>query len=168
MLDFNQIKNGGFLLTNEAFDPNEVLKLVCNIFAPQVEAQQIRIFFSVFTSLQLAHGSESEDPPRLHVADGKLPMLIGDKRRLQQVLINLVKNATKFTSQGHIKIMASYHQDEENLVMQVEDTGVGIAKEDMRKLFTRFGKLKRTAAMNSEGLGLGLTIVKQIVESAGG
>ena len=48
------------------------------------------------------------------------------------------------------------------------DTGTGIAKEDFPKLFTRFGKLHRTAIMNSEGIGLGLTMVKQIVESSGG
>jgi signal transduction histidine kinase len=50
--------------------------------------------------------------------------------------------------------------------VEISDTGAGIAKEDIGKLFTRFGKLQRTAEINSEGLGLGLTIVKQIVESA--
>ena len=54
------------------------------------------------------------------------------------------------------------------LVVDVIDTGVGIAAEDMAALFSRFGKLHRTASMNSEGIGLGLTIVKQIVESAKG
>ena len=54
------------------------------------------------------------------------------------------------------------------LKVEIRDTGVGIAEADLGKLFTRFGKLQRTAEINSEGLGLGLTIVKQIVESAGG
>lgn len=54
------------------------------------------------------------------------------------------------------------------LVVDVIDTGAGIAAEDMSALFSRFGKLHRTADMNSEGIGLGLTIVKQIVESAKG
>ena len=53
-------------------------------------------------------------------------------------------------------------------MVHVEDTGVGIAQEDIQKLFTRFGKLRRTAEMNSAGIGLGLTIVKQIVESSEG
>ena len=52
--------------------------------------------------------------------------------------------------------------------MQVKDTGVGIDANDLNKLFTRFGKLQRTSEMNSEGIGLGLTIVKRIVESSGG
>ena len=54
------------------------------------------------------------------------------------------------------------------LVVDVIDTGTGIAAEDMATLFSRFGKLHRTANMNSEGIGLGLTIVKQIVKSAKG
>ena len=50
----------------------------------------------------------------------------------------------------------------------MKDTGVGIASEDLPKLFNRFGKLQRTAQMNSEGIGLGLNIVKQIIELSGG
>ena len=54
------------------------------------------------------------------------------------------------------------------LIVYVIDTGAGIAEEDFPKLFTRFGKLNRTAHQNNEGIGLGLTIVKQIVEASGG
>lgn len=93
-----------------------------------------------------------------------LPRLIGDERRLKQVLINLIRNAIKFTKQGFVAISASYFQHkslkENYLHIQVRDTGTGIAAEDIPKLFTRFGKLKRTADLNSDGLGLGLTIVK--------
>ena len=92
-----------------------------------------------------------------------LPRLIGDERRLKQVLINLVKNALKFTHSGSVQVKASYESVDELLVVHVEDTGVGIASEDFPKLFTRFGKLQRTAEMNSEGIGLGLTISQKIV-----
>ena len=80
--------------------------------------------------------------------------------------MNLVKNALKFTARGSVSIKASYGNG--FLVVNVEDTGTGVAREDMPKLFTRFGKLQRTAQMNSEGIGLGLTMVKQIVETSGG
>ena len=94
-----------------------------------------------------------------------VPTLLGDGRRFQQVLINLVKNALKFTKDGLIHIKACYRYEPENLlVLHVEDTGVGIMSQDFPKLFSRFGKLQRTASINSEGIGLGLTIVKQIVE----
>ena len=53
-------------------------------------------------------------------------------------------------------------------MVHIEDSGAGIAQEDIPKLFTRFGKLHRTAEMNSAGIGLGLLIVKQIVESCQG
>ena len=80
-----------------------------------------------------------------------------------QVLINLVKNALKFTKKGYVKIKVCYLAERQNLIIEVEDSGTGIAKEDLNKLFTRFGKLQRTAEMNHEGIGLGLTIVEAIV-----
>ena len=83
-------------------------------------------------------------------------------------MINLVKNALKFTTKGQITIKAGYNEEESCLVVHVCDTGVGIAEEDIPKLFTRFGKLHRTAHMNSTGIGLGLTIVKQIIDQAKG
>lgn len=98
----------------------------------------------------------------------KLPKLIGDERRLQQVLINLLKNAIKFTFKGVISLEVSYDTARKCLIVHVSDTGVGIAEGDFCKLFNSFGKLHRTAEMNHEGVGLGLTIVKQIVERAGG
>ena len=87
--------------------------------------------------------------------------LLGDERRFKQVLINLVKNSLKFCERGDlIKIKVDYNFDFKMLLVSVKDTGVGIAREDMPKLFTRFGKLHRSAEMNHEGIGLGLTIVK--------
>ena len=86
------------------------------------------------------------------------------------MLINLVKNALKFTPSGSIKIKACFFRglDSNLLVVHIKDTGKGITAEELPKLFTRFGKLQRTAELNNEGIGLGLTIVKQIVESSGG
>ena len=75
-------------------------------------------------------------------------------------MINLVKNALKFTAQGHIEIRYAYRYEKQTLVIHVEDTGSGITAEDIPKLFSKFGKLQRTARMNSSGIGLGLTIVK--------
>ena len=83
--------------------------------------------------------------------------------------MNLVKNSLKFTIEGSVTIKAYYRPEPENLlIVHVVDTGVGIAEEDFPKLFTRFGKLQRTSHMNSAGIGLGLNMVKQIVESGGG
>ena len=76
-------------------------------------------------------------------------------------MMNLIKNALKFTLKGSIDIKVSYRAEPENLlVIHIQDTGAGIAEEDFDKLFTRFGKLNRTSEQNSEGIGMGLTLVK--------
>ena len=67
-----------------------------------------------------------------------------------------------------VKIVAAYDEADEKLFVQVVDTGKGFSKGDASKLFTKFGKLKRTAAMNNEGIGLGLLICQNIVRESGG
>lgn len=75
----------------------------------------------------------------------------------------------KFTFDGQIEIRVSYYPLKNHMLqVQVIDTGEGVAAEDIESLFTRFGKLQRTAEVNDEGIGLGLTIVKQLVKSAQG
>ena len=69
-----------------------------------------------------------------------------------------MKNALKFTKSGQIKILAAYDFDARILMVHVVDSGVGISHKDIDKLFKKFGKLKRTAHINSEGIGLGLII----------
>ena len=98
-----------------------------------------------------------------------MPKLYGDRRRFKQVVINLIKNAIKFTNTGMIEVKACYRQAPENLlIVHIKDSGKGISKEDFPKLFNRFGKLQRTADVNKDGIGLGLVIAKSIVEQQGG
>jgi len=84
------------------------------------------------------------------------------------VLINLIKNALKFTHGGFIKVKADYNRTAELLQVQVCDSGKGIRDEEKVKLFTMFGKLQRTADVNQEGIGLGLTICKELCTKNGG
>ena len=72
----------------------------------------------------------------------------------------MIKNALKFTNQGFIRILACYVHERQNLIVHVQDSGAGIANEDIPKLFSQFGRLHRTAEINNDGIGLGLTIVK--------
>ena len=83
-------------------------------------------------------------------------------------MINLTKNALKFTLRGEIKIRAAYDWCKEKLIVHVVDTGVGINNREMDKLFKMFGKVERTEGMNSEGIGMGLMICKRIIENSGG
>ena len=90
--------------------------------------------------------------------------LRGDNLRLKQTLINLTKNALKFSLQGSIRLIMAYDGDAEMLHVHVHDTGKGIKEEEMPKLFSLFGKLRRTAEQNHEGIGMGLMICQKLVE----
>ena len=89
----------------------------------------------------------------------ELPLLVGDERRFKQVLVNLIKNALKFTFKGRIDLRVNYDPVKNLLIGQVRDTGAGINKDDLPKLFSKFGKIHRAAESNHDGIGLGLAIV---------
>ena len=94
-----------------------------------------------------------------------LPEVMADINRLEQVLVNLIHNAIKFTpSSGKITVSTNRH--EEGILIIVEDTGSGIAPEDIARIFERFYKADK--ARSGKGSGLGLAIVKHIVEAHGG
>ena len=103
------------------------------------------------------------------LARSQLPdELYGDELRLKQILINLVKNAIKFTIRGFITLIFAFDDDQGLLKVQVVDSGKGIRAEEMPKLFSMFGKLKRTAELNHEGIGMGLLISQNLVRLNGG
>jgi two-component system phosphate regulon sensor histidine kinase PhoR len=94
-----------------------------------------------------------------------LPIVFADPDRISQVLINLVHNAIKFTpSEG--KIILSAYRDEDYIVFYVRDTGVGIPKKDITRIFERFYKADQARA--GGGTGLGLSIARHMIESHGG
>ena len=84
--------------------------------------------------------------------------------RLKQVLINLTKNALKFSVNKPVLIKACYDWTHEMLKVHIVDKGIGIRKNDAKKLFQLFGKLDASAVENQEGIGMGLTICKKIVD----
>ncbi len=104
--------------------------------------------------------------------DENLPInVIGDSVRLNQILLNLVGNAIKFTEQGKITVgvvVLSKSDDKVELEMYVEDTGIGIADEQKQKVFESFTQAKSSTTRKYGGTGLGLTIVKNLVEMHGG
>ncbi len=86
----------------------------------------------------------------------------GDRDRLAQALDNLVSNAIKFTPDGG-KVTVRLHRTDENAVIEVEDTGIGISSDDMRRLFERFFRTRRATSAAIPGVGLGLSIAQAIV-----
>ncbi len=95
-----------------------------------------------------------------------LPGVEADRTRLRQVLINLLNNAARFTDQGGVTISAV--SDERDVTLSVADTGVGIAEEDLPKIFEAFSQLDGSIRRRSAGAGLGLAISKRFVELHGG
>lgn len=100
--------------------------------------------------------------------DPQLPeSLIGDPTRLQQILVNLVNNAVKFTEKGSVHIHF-FRQDEQHWAMQVRDTGMGIPDEEMANIFDPFRQVDSSMTRKQAGFGLGLSIVKQLASLMGG
>jgi len=95
-----------------------------------------------------------------------LPRVRADRDRIMQVLVNLIGNALKFTSSGEVFVKA-YAEGNERSCISVEDTGVGIAREDLEKVFERFHQGDNVTE-RPKGTGLGLTICREIIEHYGG
>ena len=98
--------------------------------------------------------------------EADLPKVTGDRDRLIQVLINLISNAVKFAETGSITLRASRNEGE--MIVSVIDTGIGIAPENIEKVFEKFKQVGDTMTDKPKGTGLGLPICKQIVEHHGG
>lgn len=99
-------------------------------------------------------------------AEQALPEIRGDKNRLHQVLLNLISNAIKFTERGHVHLRAV--REDRFVLVSVEDTGIGIAKEEQGTIFEKFRQIGDTLTAKPQGSGLGLSICRQIVEHHGG
>lgn len=97
------------------------------------------------------------------------PIIRADDKRLKQVLVNLLYNAVKFTpDHGHVKLEVQADAENNLIKFSVSDTGIGIASEDQPKLFKPFVQLDTSLSRNYEGTGLGLSLVKKLVELHGG
>jgi CheY-like chemotaxis protein len=106
-----------------------------------------------------------------HEVDPGVPrIVIGDPQRLRQVLTNLVSNAVKFTEEGEVSVVVNPSRtspndpDEHLLLISVRDTGIGIAKRDLPRLFRTFSQLDSSRVRRFGGVGLGLAIARRLVE----
>ncbi|MBV9548502.1 MAG: HAMP domain-containing histidine kinase [Alphaproteobacteria bacterium] len=97
-----------------------------------------------------------------------LPFLHGDARALKQIMINLLSNAVKFTQNGGSVTVFAEEDAFGNLEFGVADTGIGIAPEDLQRVFDSFGQGKHDVAIADKGTGLGLAIVRGLIEAHGG
>ena len=128
---------------------------------------------SVVDAVLKSHRSEADKRHhRLHVSLGERPMFVkADVTRLEQIIGNLFSNALKYTANGgHIHVTLGERASETgpNVVFRMRDTGIGIAKENLGSIWDLFVQVDSTLARTESGLGIGLTMVRRLVEMHGG
>lgn len=130
-----------------------------------LEARPIDIHDVAQRAVARVEGQSVRKGLQIHVEAPAQPASVnGDSARLEQALVNLLHNAVKFTDQGGIEVLVAVEEDQ--VVVAVNDSGVGVARSDLPHIFERFYKADR--ARSSEGAGLGLAIVKHTVQAHGG
>jgi len=117
--------------------------------------------------LDTAEGLTRDKPVRIVPSiQDNLPEMIGDQRRLRQVLLNIISNAVKFTPEGTIDVVAKFNDETKLIEMEVRDSGIGIAPENQPLVFQSFRQIKHDLEVS--GTGLGMPISKHFVEEHGG
>ena len=148
ILDLSKIESGKFEIIKSETNIYETLQEVLDIFKLQAEQKNIK--------LELI--SDNNIPPSL----------LMDKVRLREVLINLIGNALKFTDKGFVKITLikvniPKHSSKINLTIKVQDSGIGISKQNQKKIFNTFEQTQNQDVYKYGGTGLGLSISKKLV-----
>ncbi|PWT89691.1 MAG: hypothetical protein C5B54_08505 [Acidobacteria bacterium] len=151
VLDFSKIESGKLELELKPFEIRECIKTMLDAFRPEAERKGINLSCSI---------------------DNSVPkVLVSDHTRIQEVMMNLLSNALKFTSAGEIELKCSSRivsHARAEVRVEVRDTGIGIPVHLQNKLFQSFSQIDSTASRRHGGTGLGLAISKKLCEMMGG
>jgi signal transduction histidine kinase/CheY-like chemotaxis protein len=151
ILDFSKIESGNMELDRHDFDLRHCVEDVLDVFSEVSAKKQLELLYKI---------------------DPNLPVnLKGDQLRIRQVLLNLVNNAIKFTSRGQVLIeidLLEKADDRVNIGFKVKDTGTGIPKDKLSRLFKAFSQVDTSTTRRHGGTGLGLVICERLVELMGG
>jgi signal transduction histidine kinase len=145
VLDLSKIEAGQIMLASEPVDVSAVIKKVARTMKPLADKKQLGLTLEIAPDTGMARA---------------------DNRRVEQVLLNLMSNAIKFTDTGGVRIGCWLRG--ERVVIRVMDTGIGIEKADLDKLFKPFIQVDNGLSRQYEGTGLGLSISKKLVNLMGG
>ncbi|MEM1300732.1 MAG: ATP-binding protein [Pseudomonadota bacterium] len=150
VLDLSRLDADAVEMVDEDVRIIEVIEQSLGIVRPAADAQ----------GLQLRIGEMPE----------RVPTLRGDAVRIQQILLNLLTNAVKFTEEGHVEVSLAHTKGPEGVTLsfQVADTGVGIAEDKLEQIFERFYQIDGTVTRRHGGAGLGLAITQRLVDLMGG
>ncbi len=148
LLDLTKISVGEFGLMKEIFNPNKILYDVQRVFEVHTKNKDIQIRVTA---------NFVEDF-----------LVYADKSRITQIITNLISNAIKNTERGFIDLKASFNKSTEKLIFEIQDTGIGIPEEELQNIFESFYQVNSENTRTSTGLGLGLSIVKLLVDQMNG
>ncbi len=151
ILDFTKIESEKLELESIPFLLNECIEDSLELISSKAAEKDIEIFYRM-----------TDDVPQI---------IVGDVTRLRQILTNLIGNAVKFTSKGEVEVSVSVEEVQSNdykLKFIVRDTGIGIPKDKMDRLFKPFSQVDSSTTRSYGGTGLGLVISKKLVEMMGG
>lgn len=151
VLDFSKMESGSFELTNSPYYLSSLLNDTIHVLKARVEKKNLEV--------------------RLNVDEGLPSVLVGDEVRIRKVLNHLFSNSVKFTREGMITFSAQGEWSDDGsfcLSFSVADTGIGIQKEDLGKLYDSFTRLDEDKNYGIEGSGLGLNLTKQLVDQMHG
>ena len=145
ILDISKIEAGQFNLMSETFDLRQSIEKVVQIILPLAEKKNLQL-----------HCKIGDDISEMR----------GDQRRVEQILINILNNAAKYTNYGEINL--NCHTDKDSIILSVVDTGIGIKPENLKIIFDAFRQVDSGITRVQEGTGLGLNITNKLVEMMGG
>ncbi len=152
ILDINKIESEKLEIVENPYDFRESITSMCKVTTTRIGEKNIKF--------------------NLNIADDLPYELIGDKVHVKEIVNNILTNAIKYTEQGEInlnvKCVNDYNKRLSNLIITCQDTGRGIKKEYISKLFTKFERLDIEKNTTTEGTGLGLAITKALTEMMGG
>lgn len=146
VLDLSKIESGKADIITESFSIIEVTESIMNMLKPLADKKQIRVH------LDLAASEKSFDRVML------------DKSKFKQILYNLLANAIKFNKENGTVIIAMLAASRDKFQIRIQDTGIGISSENIKKLFIPFVQLDSGTARQFDGSGLGLALTKNIIE----
>lgn len=150
VLDFTEMQSGKMTLMEETYNITSTINDVINMSMARKNEKQIDLIVD---------------------CDANLPSgLIGDEQKIRRIIMNLVNNALKFTAEGCVCIIIGARKTEYgiNLVVRIKDTGIGMKKESLEKLFSSFNQVDTRRNRQEAGIGLGLAISQALVDMMGG
>lgn len=150
VLDISKIESGKLEIIPVDYEVNSLISDCCNMAACRAKAKELELL--------------------VECADNVPMKLCGDETHIRQIIMNLLTNAVKYTEKGAVKLIVSGRFTDGGFVLKVDvsDTGIGIAEENLPQLFTQFQRFDLQRNRNIEGTGLGLSIVKRLCDLMSG